>query len=429
MIACSLLKQRISEISAWLQSEFLNPEGLVAQRIVKGDGIGNLIEHFDDYFPLMLHLGCRKFVQGQIRLSESFLYKGLYVRDHRISSEENYEFIGGLVSYYKQHKIEPVKTLIEDAEKGLKELLIKNDFICIYYLRNRYIKGVMPLPVNLQIPITSPSSGGLIETLVEKEELLDYSSIDFYERLLNKWLSTEFFRKTGLFPRKYFIYSSLNHVWALSPNRPLVQMFKHNTNFVYSLITAYLNTKKSVYKHAFYFWIKSVKERMFDEAIYSYWSENKGKYKIELVMNFPVIDILCDYYALVENKKWLLDFAEKIAEFWINERFDCNLFPNHPHVKLAFLDCQTDICISFMRLYELTKKEEYKKLAEETLLAILKYYHTPRGYVLYVDEKGNIRDSTVCPKYNALLLKPLILFLENKKMYENPYLHDLMEDR
>lgn len=82
-----------------------------------------------------------------------------------------------------------------------------------------------------------------------------------------------------------------------------------------------------------------------------------------------------------------------------------------------------------MRLYELTKKEKYREVAKRIFEGILKFHKREYGYILSVDNKGNLVDGTISPKYISLFLKVLIFFNEERKIYESECYHNLLNDR
>ncbi|MBA7489539.1 hypothetical protein ES702_00073 [subsurface metagenome] len=209
-----------------------------------------------------------------------------------------------------------------------------------------------------------------------------------------------------------------------------VQLMKDNTNFIFSLIAAYKKTGNLTYKDAIIKWINGIKRNLFrDGFIFKFWSPHSGPKEIELSQNFSVIDILCDVYWSVNRDKRFLQFAEEIASSWFKVRWDNGLFPRSPDVDFNHLDEQTDFCISLMRLYELTGKHKYRDIAEEAILSVLKYHYTPSGYIMSVNNQGRAVDVTIAPKYNTLLLKALVLFIDGRNIYESGTLSDLMEDR
>jgi len=93
------------------------------------------------------------------------------------------------------------------------------------------------------------------------------------------------------------------------------QFMKINTNFIFALIKAYRLTKNLKYKNAINKWILNVKQKLFRNGqIYSNWSPMYVNKKPALLVDqYVLIDILCDYYAFVENDMEHLMFAKELA--------------------------------------------------------------------------------------------------------------------
>lgn len=418
------IEEKANEICKLITEKYIGKEGLVLASYNIDGTIKDrhlTIQDFGDFFPFLLYFDHIDFVDKQIEISSSHLWKGLYVENGLILPPKNHDYLFGLIEYYKTTKDQKMLDLLEEKMSNFVKYLMKDNMVCNYF----YPK------YRLRIPVSDPITGGFIELFLEMYELTkDDRYLNIAQNTAYAWLNNDFFKIFGLFPSKNVINSEfLSKLYRKIHPNPIVTMFKTNTNLMYSIVMLYRITNNSIYKEAILKWVDSIKTNMFDEAIYSHWSPDKGKQKVELLMNFPVLDLLCDIYYFVENSKDILDFANKIAKFWISHQFPLGLFPNSPFENRDNLDCQTDFMIALMKLYELSDNKIYKASVDKCFNAVIDYHYTINGYVLSVNKKGDIVDSTISTKYNALLLKPFILYIENKKIYEDTYLYDIVKDR
>ncbi len=456
MVKKKEIQNSIFEIVRLLTNNFVNKEGLISSTYPPSKN--SLISHFDDIFPFLLHLEVeRSFLRSQIIRSRSHTYSGLFKENNKVVSYENDEYLGALFEYYRKYREKKIYRLIKESLYGIDNLLIKENFLWSYYY----------IPDRKTPLVSSPRNGALLETLIENRDLITSNLVSRFDRIIKKtlktWIKCEFFQKYNLFPSKLFFnrfknkffcyvdiplpkrirhragsafyYSKgwkapfINFLYQL-PIGEKVQCMKENTNFVFSLIEACKVYGEKMYKNAIGKWIEGIKKNMYNEGfIYKFWTPPNKFKEIELAQNFAVIDILCDTYKFVSNNKNHLDLAENIANSWINERWDIGLIPRNPKGDCNHLDEQTDFSISLMRLYELTKKEKYKKIAISILEGVLKFHRTEHGYIMSVDNKGRAVDSTISPKYNSLFLKLLILFYEERNIYKCKYLYSLLKDR
>lgn len=430
------------ELLQLIENDFINQDGLLSGEYPPSNI--NLLADFDDYIPFMLYYGKENYCKSQIFNSPKHLYKFLVPNTNNILSYRTDEWIGGLLAYYKHSKDKKVIDILKKSLDEIDNLLEKNGFICSSY----------NIEKKTQSHFATPRSGNLLEVMLEVGEIFPevrYKTMNY----IDKWLENPFFCKYGLFPSHYYIFTSspilnrsFNEVLEKLDNllttlankftsknvyyisKMQVKLMKENSSLIFSLISAYKITENPKYKVAIEKWIKSVKKSLYvDGFISMYWERYNDNPKIQLSQNFTIIDIICDFYFFVNKDKKYLHFAEKIAESWINIRFDNGLFPRGPGIDYDDLDEQTDMCVSLHRLYELTSKTKYKKIADDTFNSILKYHYSNKGYVLNVNKQGEQTNKKIVPKYNALLLKAFIISTDSVEIYKNTLIHDLMKDR
>jgi hypothetical protein len=436
------------DIVANIMNNYTNKDGLVSVHYPPSDQ--HLLNHLDDIVPFLLHLGERHFVFDQISRSRKYIYRGLVCSKNKIISYQNNEYLQALVTFYRHTKDETVKKMIDESVESIKRYLVNDGFINTNYDLNTCD----------MIPVTSPMSGALMEAMLDYYDLVAEES-DVILNILTNWTQVGSYEKYGLFFSKYHTQSKTwnsyyYHSYIPLPNRVVnrfevnfytlpkfhniiykmpfgvkVQITKDNTNLIFCFIEAYRKTHNGLFKEAIGKWIKGVQTHMFEDGfVYRFWNPTRGKRSVELVCNHAVIDILCDAYFFVDNEQIYLDMAEEIASAWMDRcRWPIGLLPKKAKGVHNHLDNQTDFCVALMRLYELTGKEKYRGFAQELIDKVLKYHYTDDGYITSVDIKGEPQERRIEPKYNALLLKPLIVLGEQRRIYSDPYVHQLMKDR
>jgi hypothetical protein len=339
--------------------------------------------------------------------------------------------------------------MIETTLASINRLLMGDGFIKTYYDIGRRRSPA----------VTSPMTSSLLEVMIVNHGFSD-KLVPLAAEILSNWTKVSFFQKYGLFPSKYYIsMPTLNSVFLREriPVTPKIKNFcevnffthgswidvlyrlpwgvkvqvsKDNTNMIFALIEAYRLLRHGHYKMAITYWIDNIREKLFNNGLlYRFWRPAGKLNNVELTSSFAVIDVLCDVYCYVDRNHGYLDWAEEIAGAWINSSiWSTGLLPRRFNGDVDHLDDQTDFTISLLRLFELTEKKAYQNMAERMTESILRYHHTNDGYVTSVDKNGN-KCSGIEPKYNALLLKLLILLSENRKIYGDDSVHQLVKDR
>lgn len=219
-----------------------------------------------------------------------------------------------------------------------------------------------------------------------------------------------------------------------SPTGSYFQFMEANTNFIFALISAYRLTGEERYRKAIEKWINAVREKLFRNGmIYGVWYRNGKATNPTLTESFAMIDVLCDTYSFVSKNPEFLDFAGEIADTWLLQQWPNGMFPSVPGGLYDHIDNQTDFSIALQRISELTDEKTYSEAGRHCFLSTLKYHQTEEGYVTSVTKDGKVMPGAVVdPKYNGLLLKGIINWIEEEKgikIYETPDLHDLLKDR
>jgi len=454
------LKKVAAEIIQRFKTKYLTQEGMIARSYPCTTE--NIYADFDDVLPFFLYFGEDEFVRKQIELSTSATFNHLTVFNDKVVSWRNDEYLGALCCYYRKHHDPEIRKIIEGCFTSIEKYLMQDGHVFMFYdlRRNRLPK------------LYSMWTGGLLEVFLENSDLFsEWKSKGL--RAIDLWLENYSFQKYSIFVFKSHAYSRLFnlincnfHFHNLNfhrivnsqfyyirrtklrntlieaivyyllqlPTGSYFQFMKANTNFIFALIGAYRLTGEERYRKAIEKWINTVREKLFrDGMIYGIWYPNGNATDPTLTESFAMIDVLCDTYSFVSKKPEFLDFAKEIADTWLLQQWPNGMFPFVPGGVHDHLDNQTDFSVALCRLSELTGEEIYREVGRRCFFSTLKYHQTEEGYVTSVTKDGKVLPGTVVdPKYNGLLLKGIINWIEEgkgAKIYETPDLHDLLKDR
>ncbi|MCG8607298.1 hypothetical protein MJD09_20240 [bacterium] len=441
--------------SAWLidliKTEFVNRHGLLSATYPASDK--HLLADLDDYLPFLLYYGEEEFAMNQVERAQFALNgHGLVERKHsRIVSYANNEFIGALAGLYRRSNSRQVKEVLDSAVHHAISLLTYDGTVVTYHNSSNHTT----------YPITAPITGGLLEVLVEIQDLYPEAGKIALDSI-DRWIMSEPFQKYGLFLSRLHLSSGRWNRWFEKSRVPLplkiqnrlgvnfflngpwnnlvyslpfgvkVQTAKDNSNLVFAMIEAYRQTGDKKYRDSIQQWITSFAENaIIDGKVHRYW-QLKGKPRIvDFGHIIPVIDILCDAYSFVSKDQSYLDLAAEIASFCTESiQWGIGLYPKIPGGSVDHIDSQTDFIVALHRLFELTGDHNYLKQAQELFKKACHYHSTPNGLVTSVTQEGRQVNATIEPKYNALFLKAIILFEKQPfSIYASDEAHSLMKDR
>jgi len=437
------LEREANDIILNIINKYTNKEGFIVE---KGDVLtGNvnkrniIIEDLGDYIPFINQLGYKNFSSKQIKLTISFLEKRNYVYKKNkvlIRPYYNTDLILGFLEYYQQTKNQESLNAAKKIIQSWHKYFIKNNFVSAAYLNK----------INLNLPLTCSQGGGMyIELLSDLFKITkEKKYLALAKRLTDGWVNCPFFKNYGLFPNYHlFSFKILKLFPDIKKRITNATLHKQNTNLIFSLLSLYLMTKNKDIKKALYKWFGSVKENLLTKegGLYTNWNPiEKGK-NINLT-NFHALEVFSDSSYFLMDKD-LLSTAIKIGDFWIKQQSkETGLFPlwtkspkgqesKSKPKNTSWLDCNTDMIIALMKLYELTRNKRYKESAELALEGVFKYHKKKYGYAKIVDyTNGKVIDPEFQTKTVTLFLKAIILFLNKEKnIYKTNWLYKLLRDR
>jgi hypothetical protein len=408
---------------------------------------------WDDLVPTLLLFGHYDFLLDQIPVSQKYLFDGLPTKQGRlVYSWRVDEFLAGLVEINRYIPSDAVSDQISRSLTGVQSKLLSHDGT---------IRGIYD-PVDAYSPdVFYARAGGLVEVLLNRDDFEDEMA-KLALRALDWWLENPFFRRYGLFPCKWFPRNSLVEIWAssglfvpttdgrfqksgnsyiekgrLRDYRRLlwkpssrVQLMKDNSNLVFAFMEGWRRTRDCRYSEAITLWCNNVLEKMrFGPFICATWHPKAGPSDPRLSQNFTFIDILCDSYIFIHPDPGLLKTACKLAQAWVDLRWDIGLVPSRPGGKVATLDEQTDFVVSLIRLSELSGNGRWRKTAGDIIASAKEAFLGPTGLVVSVGSDGSWVDDRVATKYNLLFAKALAATLTQKRIFDTPMLYDFLKDR
>lgn len=237
------------------------------------------------------------------------------------------------------------------------------------------------------------------------------------------------FKKQGLLP-EMINYSPWLYPLKLffSSRFSRVVVMKNNTNFGFGLLDLYRLTGDADVLTHFDRLFEGITHHVIDEeGAHNYPFE---KDRASLLASFAVIDLLCDAAECFGDDKYLSE-AKKLANTWCARQSEkTGLFPKFVGADKSYLDSESDMIVALCKLYQLTGDERYFKSAEKALQGIFNHHRGEYGYILEVNiYTGEPINGSYKTKFNALLLKPIIYFLEKDDIYKNEKLFTLLKDR
>jgi hypothetical protein len=381
--------------------------------------LSDLSADLDDFVPYLLHLGHADFCREQGLAAIRSTRQDLVTSGHWILSWRQDEYVGGLIELFRATD-EPC--FIDAARRAYDAVgvgLVRCDFPV---WKGRDSSACTSA-------VASPRSMNLVEVVVDNRDLFPgwEKSLDW----LMAWLETESFRRIGLVETNHFVNSpaanqiavhnpvrrprfTKRFVWELLQHVPFageVRLTKDNVSLVFALIAAFRATRSAVFRDAVLHWLSGFERWLFSDGTVSpgmVLSTGK-RWPVRSTETFICIDLLADVYWHVDrNERWLR-MARQVADFWLSCAWDSGLVPVEPEGISDWLDTQTDLVVALSKLAELTKVESYAFSAEKMLQAILHLHATKNGYVNAIFRDGSAADPRIQPKFNALLLKALIV--------------------
>jgi len=430
------------------KSKYLDPQGCPYYAINGKNGapIGNrnLLSELDDYVPFFWMLDEKQFVLNQIRILEQTFKKNklIFMKPQirqskgiglpagcrkwvrHVDSQDYVEILYGLLELYE----------LSGTEKFLHLATAIMDMVLKKFYRLGFVRTWRIRPFGPTLSVADALSGMYIEIAADLARLTNkHKYLVAAEEMARSWTRTSLFEEYGIFPSVHLEWP-WNKLPYFKRYRFRTELAKSNTSPAYGLValTSPPHSRD---------WAMKALDQWVD-GLYNHFSTKKlvlahtprlhvtDPYGDILSTNFAVLDILCDLYNLKPEKKFL-DLAVNIARYFLEAQSSkTGLFPDKPGFCLSYLDANTDIAVSLKKLYEITGTQDYLDAGENALMGVLKYHQNPYGFWRDVDlETGDALSEEIETRFVSLLLKPLILYSKDVKVFGEGGYWSLFRDR
>ena len=438
------MKHISKKIIGKLQNDFINTRGLISSEYPPTSK--HLLNHFNDYAPFLLFYGYKDFVEKQITVGLQETQYSLIPKNDRIISFEQDEWLGGLYAYFLQTRSEKVYRIIEASVQFLYENLVDDGLVRAFYNRR-----------SQRCPnVFDPRTGALLEVLLDMDthfQLASQIALDCLDRII-EWVNEQ---EQRLMPNLIYYRCNIKHRISMynpikAPNRYFypyvhgwrsqvgdflfnlpfsnyIKLAKQNSNLIHAFIRAYKISSDKKYLNFVLKWHTDFTKNMyFNGRCSSFYKYKNNRRSVKLSHNHPILEVCLELYILTGGKRFL-DMAVEIAEYWLSIKLPNNLFPAFEDKNYAFIDDQTDMLVSFVRLSALLEEDKYLYQANALFENIIEGHLTEDGLTTYSGTRsGKPVEPVIHPKFNGLFLKAGIA-LENRKKILDEDLWLLLRDR
>jgi hypothetical protein len=407
----------------------------------------NLICEFDDYAPFfwilnevslvtehhqklteMLDRKPLLFDRPQIRAEKGLGLPGSFRRMKYADSQDYIEILYGLIELY---------TLSHD-HAFLKTARCVFERIERFFLRNNSIRSFRMMPFGPTVPVSDAMSGMFIEIACDLSALTDDRTkkqryLGYAEEWMDGWTKTEMFQNHGVFPSV-----DIDQPWRFLPGArqkmSFAELAKPNASMAYGILALagpphHVSTARTVFEK----WIDGIMncfrtpEGVLSHIVRFNGSAIKGPV---LSTNFAILDLLCDAVFLFDCNV-CRRLARTITEYFLTHRSGTTgLVPDEPGKDRSYIDANSDFAVSLAKMTEITGDASYRETGRELVGSILAYHSAPYGFYRDVHlHTGKPLSHTVETRFCSLLLKPLILYRDNIRVYGETGHWSLFRDR
>lgn len=324
---------------------------------------------------------------------------------------------------------------------GLNKHMVTADGLVIY--KKSY---------GIKIPFSSGKFSGLYAE--ESINLYDISgdreALFQSERYLRPWIDDPYFNNNGLFPFKSssrWNQPLMDLALRIKYGIPLLSAMssKANSNLIFALTSYYEKTKDKEVLDVLMKWKEGVKDKMISKngLFYVLWTDH-GRYN-NLALDHAMIDCFLEINRVTGDKE-SLSVAEGVAGCWLKHQDKTGLMPQGIETeeihflpeekKYAYnfsrLDTQTDFGVVLVKLYFLTKNEDYLLAAERIGKAVIRHHRKNRGYAGFVKiDSLKKYDITIETKFLFLLNKLFLAlaFAKEEDFFRDKLNMSMMRDR
>jgi hypothetical protein len=361
----------------------------------------------------------------------------------------------GLVQMFMITKNEVIKNAIDKFYDCLFENILKNRTL---------IPAQLTKNLKLVVPISNPmDNGNHIELL---GELYEFTGEEKYKtwmfQLSGTWLNNKNFYNYSLFERENTglfgtaLSSMTDSLFRteffrkrLGKPTYCVKITKQNTHLMFGLLKYYSISKNPRVKEMFNLWIQRIDQLFLHSSGIHYGIydlKHKFAYRLEVLHTISLIELMLEGHK-VFNEIAFLYRAENYAKALTDNLSDDHLIllfpfpeddlrdPQKNQIQNEYnyysLDPQIDLSVNLIRLYLITKREDYFMLAQKILDSILINFRYGTCFTEMVQHDTRMKWNIVRTKYLGLMLKPFLILLALQKgySYEDMELRIISQDR
>ena len=381
-----------------------------------------LVADLGDTAPFIYALGQPSQALQQAELVEAHLDRSLFSQHGTIELFDNHDYLLGLTHLYEVSGQQKLLTAIDRALDTLE--------------RDFEVEGLLvdqrPCSRWAALDAANPFNGGFIEVCVDLFRCTeDPRYLRLARRWAEAWLRTPYFRIHGLFARRNMPRAPLIGLGLdlLSHHGP-VRLFKDNTNLVWSLLALYRVSHSERLYTALCRFVAAFSRRLYRYGVVAQFSGGRAaRPTYNLKASSSALDLLCDLCHFGIASDHCLALARGIASDCLDRQWKNGLFPLDSIGEVDHVDLNTDLGIALWKLWELTHDCRFRDGAIRAWTAQWKHHFSADGLIQAVGQNGQAMDSRVMVKYQALALKPVLLWRSGDRIYENTALWSLLRDR
>ncbi|MBN1356684.1 hypothetical protein JXA40_10530 [bacterium] len=428
--------ESIRQIAHWFESTYADKRGCPYYWI---DGLTGkprddrtLLPELDDYAPLLYMVGRHEFAHRQVDLlKERFkknplLFSHPQIRRHKgfglprrirrwiphTDSQDHVEILYGLME---------LSGLAENPEyldlaRNILDVLIR------YFGGKTFFRSLRMLPIGPVLPFAEAMSGMYLEILADMAGMTGETGyFDMAERWGRSWTGSDSFIRYGIF-QSVMIEKSWRWIPVFRRIASRMELAKANTAMASGLFAMAAPPFSCGWAlDALFKWVEGLRKYFLipGKGLAHTPSIGSGReHGPILSTNFAVMDILCDLYHL-KRREQDIEFAMQLADSFLRHQSGATgLFPDELEGRISYIDANTDLAVTCLKISELTGRNIYREAGERAVAGLLRYHAGPWGYYRDVGlDDGKIVDPLVETRFVSLLLKPLILLRENVPIY------------
>jgi hypothetical protein len=438
----------IQDIVRWFTADYMSPDGSPWYWIdgLTGKPVGprNLIPELDDYVPFFWMVGEKDFALHQVEIvkrcfeTSPLMYSRPQIRRFKglglpgiyrrlipyTDTQDHVEILYGLMELYE----------LSGEEQCLKLARNLFDSLTRCFDRSGYLLSFRVHPFGPVLPVTEAMSGMYIEIAIDLGRLTGESKYFTYaETWARSWVEDDTFREFGVFPTA-IILPPWRRLSLARRYTTRIELAKANTSMASGLFALASSSGGPDWAmDALHRWVDGLRHCFLVEgSALAHTPRLKPEQEFGPVLstNFAAMDILCDVYHFTKETQYL-DLAVQIGHVFLRHQSPATgLFPDELGKKDSYIDANTDLAVTLAKLSELSGDEAFFESGSRALLGLLTHHRCQWGFYRDVHmDTGAVLNSLIETRFVSLMLKPLILYRDGMKIYDEKQSWSKFRDR